>query len=171
MIRRTASGELPAARMRPAYGTKIKPEPSTWTSSSTVAFCPVGTNRPSSTFSQIVRPRTSPGLIVSEPSVAALRKLAANPRAGVTDAIALTRSSTVRMKLSPCSRTEPEKICALFGPELGRPQEAAKPRVTTMATPFARRNVRVFTAWSPRPIIILPRWSTFWRGPLYLEIG
>ena len=64
-FRRVARGA-----MRPAYGIKIKPAPSTCTSSSTAAPEPVGPDEPSSgssTFSQMVRPSVSPGRIVSEP--------------------------------------------------------------------------------------------------------
>ncbi len=78
---------------------------------------PVGPDSsPLSTFSQIVRPRVSPALIVSVVSCGAVSKLLENPSAGTTAVARVTRSFTSMTKASPEFCTEPSKISRLFGP-------------------------------------------------------
>src|SRR6056297_596443 len=132
----------------------MKPDPSTCTFSRSVAFEASPASKPSSTFSQIVRPRMSPGRMMSALCTLAFLRASENPRAGTTAVVRVTRSLTATMKASPSRCTEPAKIWFLVGPTPGRPQDASRDAESTKAMGRAHLDFELNTARSPRPVIV-----------------
>ena len=118
----------------------MNPALSTCTSSKEVALAPSEASKPSSTFSQIVRPSVSPGRIVSEVSGEAFLNASENPSAGTTAVARVTRSLTVTINASPSRCTDPAKIWRLFGPAFGKSPHADTAVIAAVnTTAFAHR--------------------------------
>jgi hypothetical protein len=97
----------------------------------------------------MVRDKTSPAWIVSDPIAPAFVKLDENPKEGLTPVAAFTRSVTATTKESPSSSTDPEKISFLVGPDLGSPHAERLATIQNTAVARRVRDLISFTARSP----------------------